>query len=416
MVSKHINSLNELFQVELSDKLEVKNDLQALALNQCKMHNPKDKHSLWQKLGLGAVPAAALELSEDKDMWQPSVDMIEEEGLNLVWIDGVYDSKLSQKSEHVKIQTVSKIDESLEEAWLVFLQCLPKQEITAALPVALSEQWSLMSFQSNVTVHMHHVLTGESSLVTLNKQLRVQKNTTVNIVNHIHVKGQKEVILITNRGLDLDQGAKVDDELVEKVPEHVSMFQTQKTVVGREGQYNNYHMSTGGRVGRNYHQVDLNGKQAHSEFHGVCLGANQDKLDQTILLKHNNENTYSKQSYKNVARSKALTSFSSRVYVKQGASNIQSEQINHNLLIDKGAHMLSEPELEIYADEVECAHGSTVGQIDEKSLFYMQSRGLSEKLAKALLIKGFIAEQISEFPVKRQDRAFEIANVYLEAL
>ncbi|MEC8881693.1 MAG: SufD family Fe-S cluster assembly protein [Pseudomonadota bacterium] len=416
MASKKINSLNELFQVKLGDKFEVKNDLQALALNQCEMHNPKNKHSLWQKLGLGSMPEEVLELYKNEDRWKPSVDMMQEDGLHLVWVDGVYDSDLSQKSEHVKIRAVSKIDESLESAWLIFLQCLPKQEITAALPIALSDQWTLMSIQANATVHVHHVLTGASSLVTLNKQLQVAKNTTVNIVNHIHVKGQKEVVLICNRGLDLDQGSKVEDEFVEKVPEHVSIFQTQKTVVDREGQYNNYHLSTGGRVVRNYHQVDLNGKQAHSEFHGVCLGANQDKLDQTILLKHNNESTYSTQIYRNVARLKALTSFSSRVYVKQGVSNIQSQQLNHNLLIDKGAHMISEPELEIYADEVECAHGSTVGQIDEKSLFYMQSRGLSEKLAKALLIKGFIAEQISEFPVKRQDRAFEIANIYLESL
>ncbi len=208
MASKKINSLNELFQVKLSDKFEVKNDLQALAFNQCEMHNPKNKHSLWQKLGLGSIPAEALELSESEDMWQPSVDMMQEDGLHLVWIDGVYDSNLSQKSEHVKIQAVSKIDESLEDAWLIFLQCLPKQEITAALPIALSDQWALMSIQANATVHVHHVLTGESSLVTLNKQLQVAKNTTVNIVNHIHVKGQKEVVLICNRGLDLDQGGQ----------------------------------------------------------------------------------------------------------------------------------------------------------------------------------------------------------------
>ena len=414
MQIKTLKTLDELFKIPKESGKS--NDLKDFAWQQCHKHNPKDRHSLWQKMGLAKRLSQSLMGSKNLDKKPVKVDESQKNTLHLFWVDGIYDQTLSQNSGQIEVETVSRLDEELEHDWLSFLQDLPKYEIPSAMSIVLSDKWDVVRIKSDVTVNMHHILTGKMPLVAMNQQIQVEKNAIANIQTSFHVKGKEDLALICNIGLDIDENSKVFSSCLESLPNCVSILRTQRSRLKNKAQYHNHQLATGGSLFRNYHQVDLNGMHAESEFHGVFLGADQDKLDQVILLKHNSSKTKSIQSYKNIARSKSLTGFSSRVFVKEGISNIQSQQVNHNLLMEKGAHMISEPELEIYSDEVECAHGSTIGQMDEKSIFYMKSRGLSEKSAKELLVKGFIVDKINDFAMGFQKKAHGIVNAYLEGI
>ena len=111
-----------------------------------------------------------------------------------------------------------------------------------------------------------------------------------------------------------------------------------------------------------------------------------------IVITHKAPNCTSGQNFRSILKGRSKGVFNGRTIVKQKAQKTNSSQSNKNLLISKNALMYSNPQLEIYADDVKCSHGSTTGQLDEDILFYLQSRGLNISLSKTLLLKGFSAE------------------------
>lgn len=412
MKTESIQSLNALFQGNEEINGDKKSELEALAWRYCQAHNPTSKHSIWQKLGLRSLLLQSMQSCNERVVECIEPQWVTEPGVHYFWVDGVYREDLSQQCGNIQVK--SDLEPRQYQDWQSWLQGLPQQEVTAAMALALCSQWHRFVISGSETVHRHHILTGNVPVVAVNQQCDVESGVALEMVTHLHVLGDEPVVLLSNRGMSINACAVVSEHCINQVPAHIAILGAAKTTVGQDSSYQNHQMITGGQVVRGYHQVDLNGKQAYGGFHGVCLGRDCDKLDQVILMKHNAKYTRSEQSYKNVARDKAMTGFSSRVYVSAGVSDIDSQQLNHNLLVDKGAKMVSLPELEIYADEVSCAHGSTIGQIDEKSLFYMRSRGLSHANAQALLIKGFIDEKIIDFPESVQDKAFAMAHQYLD--
>ena len=126
-------------------------------------------------------------------------------------------------------------------------------------------------------------------------------------------------------------------------------------------------------------------------------------LDNNIIITHNAPNCTSGQNFRSILKGKSKGVFNGKTIVKQKAQKTNSSQSNKNLLISKDALMYSNPQLEIYADDVKCSHGSTSGNLDEDSIFYLMSRGLSHQQSKELLINGFLmdaVEKITDLEIK----------------
>ena len=118
--------------------------------------------------------------------------------------------------------------------------------------------------------------------------------------------------------------------------------------------------------------------------------------DDTVFITHDAVNCESRQVFKKVLRNGAVGVFQGKILVKQGAQKTDGYQISQSLLLDEDSQFLAKPELEIYADDVACSHGSTSGAIDEEALFYLRSRGVPESKAVDLLTLSFIAQAIEE--------------------
>jgi Fe-S cluster assembly protein SufD len=118
-------------------------------------------------------------------------------------------------------------------------------------------------------------------------------------------------------------------------------------------------------------------------------------LSNDILIEHLAEKGVSSMLFKGVLDKKSKASFTGRVYVHPSAQETQAKQANHNLLLSKEAEIQTKPELEIYADDVKCAHGATVGQLDEDALFYLRARGIEKEEAHQLLVEAFIMELVN---------------------
>ncbi len=168
--------------------------------------------------------------------------------------------------------------------------------------------------------------------------------------------------------------------------------------LARDSQYNAFHLGLGTRLTRNDIVVNHNVGGSHCELNGVYIPQNQQLLDFHTCIEHKVPHCTSNEVFRGIMNDKARAVFNGRIHIHPQAQKTLAELSNKNLLLTNTAEIYTKPELEIYADDVKCAHGATVAQLEEKAMFYMQSRGISKKEAEVMLSFGFINELLEALP------------------
>ena len=169
--------------------------------------------------------------------------------------------------------------------------------------------------------------------------------------------------------------------------------------LGAESVYKSFTLTANGVMTRNEHVVELTGDEAVAHVAGAAMGDGQSDdfhHDDTVFITHDAVNCESRQVYKKVLRNGAEGVFQGKILVRPDAQQTDGYQISQALLLDEDSSFQAKPELEIYADDVSCSHGSTTGAIDETALFYLRSRGVPEDIATDLLVIAFLDEAIQE--------------------
>ena len=145
---------------------------------------------------------------------------------------------------------------------------------------------------------------------------------------------------------------------------------------------------------RNTTHVTLAGRGAHIDLSGMVIADKHQHVDNHTFIDHRVSDCTSSELFKYVLDDSATGAFAGKVLVREGAQRTASEQTNRNLCVTREARMYTQPQLEIYADDVKCSHGATVGQLDENALFYMRQRGISEREARLLLMFAFVGDVV----------------------
>ncbi len=140
--------------------------------------------------------------------------------------------------------------------------------------------------------------------------------------------------------------------------------------------------------------IDLNGREASNVLRGAFVAGGEERQRMGVRVNHLSSDCQSDSLVKGVAGGKALGEFHGMVYVAQDAQRTDARQTSRNIEIGREAHIVTKPQLEIYADDVKCSHGATVGQLDGEAVLYMRQRGLSEAQAKRLQIEGFLRDVV----------------------
>ena len=167
--------------------------------------------------------------------------------------------------------------------------------------------------------------------------------------------------------------------------------------IAAESTFKSFTLTFNGVLTRNECVLEIIGDDAVAHVAGVCVGDGKDfHHDDTVFVTHDALNGESRQVFKKVLRNGATGVFQGKILVKEGAQKTDGYQISQSLLLDDDSQFLAKPELEIYADDVACSHGSTSGAIDETALFYLRSRGVPHDEARNLLTLSFLAEALEE--------------------
>ncbi|MGR3635921.1 MAG: SufB/SufD family protein [Shimia sp.] len=176
--------------------------------------------------------------------------------------------------------------------------------------------------------------------------------------------------------------------------------------LGTESVFKSFTLTVNGRLTRNEAILELTGDDAVAHVAGACLGDGDFHHDDTVFVTHDAVNCESRQVFKKVLRNGATGVFQGKILVQPGAQKTDGYQISQSLLLDEDSQFLAKPELEIYADDVACSHGSTSGAINEEALFYLRARGVPKDIATDLMVLSFVAEAVDE--IENEDLRDEI--------
>ena len=241
-------------------------------------------------------------------------------------------------------------------------------------------------------LHVVHLFTSDRNLLVQPRHLWVLgSNAEIQVIESV-VSGTGEMKIWVNSLTEIIAGtnAKLDHTVIQTASAGARLVQHTTVRQKKQSLYNNYTFTLpGADLVRNDLQARLEEDHTETHLYGLYLTAGGQLVDNHTLVDHQKPHCYSNELYKGVLLEQSTGVFNGKVYVHKDAQKTNAFQQNNNLVISKKATIDSKPELEIYADDVKCSHGSTVGQFSEEALFYLRSRGIGEETAKALMINAF---------------------------
>jgi Fe-S cluster assembly protein SufD len=197
----------------------------------------------------------------------------------------------------------------------------------------------------------------------------------------------------------LGEGAVLDFSRLERESDAAFHISTIAVSQGRDSHFTSHSISLGGALARNDLNVRLDAEGAECTLNGLFLGSGSQLLDNHTLIDHAKPHGTSRELYKGIMDGKSRGIFHGTIIVRPDAQKTDAMQTNKNLLLSKEALVNSEPALEIFADDVKCRHGSTIGQLDAAAMFYLRSRGIGEREARNLLVYAFASDVASRIRV-----------------
>ena len=214
----------------------------------------------------------------------------------------------------------------------------------------------------------------------------------------------------------LGENAIIDHYKVQEEGDHAFHIATLQVQLGRSSRFSTHAFHFGGRLVRNEVNAMLGAEGGECVLNGLYLADGEQLIDNHTQIDHAQPHCTSKQLYKGILDGHARGVFNGRIRVHQDAQKTDARQTNQTLLLSEDAIINTKPQLEIYADDVKCTHGATVGQLDAEALFYLRSRGLGEEEARSLLTFAFANDIIGRIEIEALRRKLENALLSVQHL
>ncbi len=325
----------------------------------------------------------------------------------LVFVNGQFSEALSDTSSIAKGITAQPLSSLGSNALPTSIVPLHHELFHAINTVHLNDGVRITidkNSQHKQPVHIIHVVSGEDVMANFKTVLHcgafseagmVQSFVSLNDSNGF-VNATHEIFVEENAHFNLD---KIQNESPGNT--HIG---TDQVVQDANSVFTINTITLNGGLVRNNLSIEVKGQNCETNLNGAYVLDGKQHVDNHTTVDHKVANCVSNELYKGVIDDHATAVFNGKVFVRQNAQKINAFQSNGNVLLSDSGSVNSKPELEIYADDVRCSHGSTTGQLDEDAIFYLRARGLSEKSARRLLVSAFIGEVIEKisYPASKE--------------
>ncbi|WP_375238062.1 Fe-S cluster assembly protein SufD [Aurantibacter sp.] len=345
----------------------------------------------------------AIEYSDVKKYFLHDIDTYK-----VVFIDGKYSSHLSQTThDGIDVCLMSSALNKPKYKIIVdnyFNKIAPKDSVTA-LNTAFSKEGAYIHIPKNKVVEkpiqIIHFSTGNEAATMLQPRnlIVVDENAHVQIIERHQSLTNNPVLTNSVTEIFANKRAIIDYYKVQNDNQEASLIDSTYVNQKRESLASVHTFTFGGKLTRNNLNFYQNGEHLDSTMKGITIIGDKQHVDHNTLVHHIEPNCESHQDYKGIYNDSSTGVFNGKVLVEKDAQKTNAFQANNNILTSDKATINTKPQLEIFADDVKCSHGCTIGQLDDSALFYMKQRGIPEKEAKALLMYAFSNNVLSSVKI-----------------
>jgi Fe-S cluster assembly protein SufD len=288
---------------------------------------------------------------------------------------------------------------------------VPKDESLASLNTSYTKEGAYVYIPKDVCpedpVQIMHISTGNQESIWLQPRnlIIADKNSKVEIIERHQSLKDHSVVTNSLTEIYAEKNAFIDYYKIQNDLNTATLIDNTFISQQRDSNVSVHTFSFGGKLTRNNLNFYQKGENIQSTLKGITILESNQHVDHNTLVNHEQPNCESHQDYKGIFSDRSVGVFNGKIMVKKIAQKTNAFQQNNNILIDNNSKVNTKPQLEIFADDVKCSHGCTVGQLDKEALFYLKSRGIPEKEAKALLTYAFannILESVKTPNLKRR--------------
>jgi len=374
---------------------------------------PSKKDEAWKYTSLNSIlkhdysvfpkQENALEYSDVKQYFIHDIDTYK-----IVFIDGKYSSHLSQTTHEgldVCLMSAALTKPKYQLVIENYFNKVAEKDGLSSLNTAFSQEGAFIHIPKNKVVNkpiqIVHFSTGNESALMLQPRnlIVVDENSHVQIIERHQSLTDNPVLTNSVTEIFANKRAIVDYYKIQNDNLNASLIDNTFVEQKQESFASVHTFSFGGKLTRNNLNYYQNGERIDSTLKGVTIIGEKQHVDHNTLVHHIEPNCESHQDYKGIFDDNATGVFNGKVIVEKEAQKTNAFQSNNNILVSDKATINTKPQLEIFADDVKCSHGCTIGQLDESALFYMRSRGIPEKEAKGLLMFAFSNNVLSSVKI-----------------
>lgn len=364
---------------------------------------PTKRQEAWKYTSLNAVlkhnysvfpkHEEALEFKDVKKYFIHDID-----SYKIIFIDGKYSSHLSQTThDGIDVCLMSSALTKPKYQLIIenYFNKIATKDGLSSLNTAFSAEGAYIHIPKNKLVEkpiqIIHFSTGNEAALMLQPRnlVVVDENSHVQIIERHQSLTDNPVLTNSVTEIFANKRAIVDYYKIQNDRETASLIDNTFINQKQESIAKVHTFSFGGKLTRNNLNFYQNGERLDSTMKGITIIGNKQHVDHNTLVHHIEPNCESHQDYKGIFDDNATGVFNGKVIVEKEAQKTNAFQANNNILVSDKASINTKPQLEIFADDVRCSHGCTIGQLDESAMFYLRSRGIPEKEARALLMFAF---------------------------
>lgn len=324
---------------------------------------------------------------------------IDPSAIRLVFVNGHFDTTSSDKNfpEGLKIQALSEMDPVEVNA---IGAAIESNELFAAINAAFTTDGLYLhvsaKMQIEPTIEIIHVQSGTGVLSNIRHYFAAEAFSQVKIIQRFISNSNTASFGTVFTSVKVAKNAHVTIDKIQFEKEHDLQFTQEIVDQDQDSTFTINTITLNGAWVRNNLNIAVNGVNCETNLNGAYILKGSQHVDNHTVVDHKVAHCQSNELYKGVMNDSSTAVFNGKVFVRKDAQKINAFQSNGNVLLSKDASVNSKPELEIYADDVKCSHGSTTGQLDEEAVFYLRARGISEASARQLMVGAFIGEVIEK--------------------
>lgn len=393
-----------------------------------KQEFPTKRHEEWKYTNIKPITEKNFTLSQDKNITISSETIQkfllgEEPKHLLVFINGFFCENLSQTSNldnnNIIIDDLqTALDKHSDLLLPLIKSSMNNDEIFSSLNTALFENGTFIHVPANTVI--------EDTIFILN--ISHSSNEFLNNAKNVFFIGENSQLSLLETYQCMETEAYFNnvttDVFVQPSAnvEHIRLQQESSNAYNlmrlnihqeKNSNYTSVNIDLGGAIARNNINVGLNNSNIESNLYGLYIGQGSQLIDNHTFIDHAKPHCNSNELYKGILDDNSKGVFNGKVLVRQDAQKTNAFQSNKNIVLSDNASIDTKPQLEIFADDVKCSHGATVGELDDSAMFYLRARGIGEKEAHALLRQAFIAEVLQY--IKKESIREKIEEIILES-